>query len=467
VNCRRRKAASVLAMLTFVCSNRVVAQTTIKSPEVQWLDYRSDRPFSLTLPTMMERYASMRVAAMGEGLTGVVEDALTDRYRNPAFVSQVERLQLFMDFGREAGKTPVLFSVGRTIVLGRPRPQLNSLRLGLFAPTGIGRFGLSLHGDYGEAERSDQSFVRIVRSADTSSLEQLIQQRTVEKSADLHVWWAGSISEEFKGGADYTIGRVENTSEISSTRISETEYITSVYRQLYRLSNSLRQERTEKLDVHVGRLAFLWTPSPEWSLDVVGKLELLDVEVEFPKLSKDEYLQSYEPLDPLYSFWRYERLNSDSTEFSASVGGTNYSLVANLKRRISSVRSVSYIVDVAYQTFEVEEAGTRDMLSRTVNESQSDTSVFESQSGSEFSASRPDGGTMSARIGWGNELRRERVLIGFALLASGYRGDSRNALNQSASWSSFSRYETASRQFRSDARSPKARRSARNRSECT
>ena len=56
-------------------------------PEVEWYNFSGISRTSIILPTNFEKYTSMRLASMGAGLAGIVDDSLTDYYRNPALKS--------------------------------------------------------------------------------------------------------------------------------------------------------------------------------------------------------------------------------------------------------------------------------------------------------------------------------------------------------------------------------------------
>lgn len=328
---------------------------------------------------------SLRIRALGEGSAGIVEDEYTDIHRNPAYLALVEHPQLIVDFGGcqpkigivclpYVGYQPIVYpeppilvqtdsirsylpkpvssyspfpkttvswrdeKIG-DLVLSDRNPWGPRFLLGLVAnpfpflfQSGMG--AVVLDADYYKnTDESGDIFHYYDEQGEVALDREYHDTRgTYQRNTNLKLIYSLSPSPSSQTGLDFTYS-------LSKDEDNRTHYSVESYRS----ENLYKRERKSKnlgqSHLYLGRLGFTQLLSPSSQLDLVWKA--------FSASDKNKKSYEYQSHD----FYSYSSTKVTTRDAKSSYPGDiwGWGLEANLKKELSSSKTIHYILGFAYR----------------------------------------------------------------------------------------------------------------------
>ncbi len=392
---------------------------------------RSILSSGLVLGTERERYFSLRMEALGFDLSGIVEDQLTDLYRNPAYFDTLSSPKFFGDLVRVSQSVyypavriskvsiqPIQISnIGGD--QGYPYSNVLSstnsaspvgLRLGYF-----GKFGVLVRGNFAQnsSHNNDASSVPY----DGGSTAGELRSRRDESGESQNSWgdaqlsYATSLSDDLSLGGSYTFSISDNPSTFdgngdafrSNLYFYENDTSASVFQ-----GRSHTDNRTTSNIVRLGLLHRNTTDS--W--DAVGTVEIFSATLGSVEQSANSYYASSLYTYNIPSLFRFQRSwNENARGISAHVEASNFGLDVQYRHRQSEDAILTAQLGAGVATFSSDDRFYSFSQSGMFRQSLYDT-VATSGLHEAFAVSSPDGFGFRIQGGAGWTFR-----VGDALLA--------------------------------------------------
>lgn len=401
-------------------------QIPINMPEVEWYNFSSISGASITLPTNFEKYTSMRLASMGVGLVGIVDDRLTDYYRNPAFVSGIEKFSAFMDFGRgRTGKNIINFTSGnlnrRTV-----RVLPNSFTFASFLPTVLGKFGFSFNLNFSARDAVDSKLSTDFSRSGPRTRKFTTGRESETSESKYQISGANRLSENIRWGIDYTRGRreIESFSRLDDNREIFSDFLDLNDPPISLLILTALNDRKSQVTADIIRGGIILGSDKDWRLDIVGSAELTDVKFEaFLESHRDFESITYNLDATIYR----ERIDRDSS--LAEYDGNAIGLEVNLLKSMSPSVKNRYFAKIERVSLDLDESAAQIDIDYTSTIYESFFSRRTLILNSAAEGSRAGMTAIGGELGWGMEVSGEQSTIGFGIVGSYSKGSWENDLS--------------------------------------
>ena len=353
-------------------------------------------PRRIFLPSNIENYISIKLASLGAGLSGIVSDAVSDYFRNPAYINLVETRAYYLDIDRQGSS--------------------NDLRVSMFSSLLNGRFGLSFSGDAAKTITTDNR-----PDPEIDVFGDIMY--TVSKSRDrsthnynLHLWWANKFHKNLKYGFNY-IRKISDRDNVSSNINSRVINRIDVFSETTTLESRLNIRNSDyknEILVNTFRGGFILGSSPDMVIDLILK-------VEFSDFKTNALLDRINNWDYLYtrpSYIRQWERSDTTTNVLVSDGNSNvYGLKMNLKNKLDDSIVQNFLFSYDKISFDVSE-NTIQKYS-TVDYQRRDSIFSNSQtfSSSELNSVRINATGYVLGFGMGREITIENAIVGIGINA--------------------------------------------------
>ncbi|MBN2011433.1 hypothetical protein JW960_19025 [candidate division KSB1 bacterium] len=290
----RNRRWFMFALFSFlICLSRnIFAQFSLQFPETSANNYDMIS-VSLPLPTGTELFhPSMRMVSLGSQLNGIVPDSLFDRFRNPAFITDVTRVECIGDFSYHNGKTnrkPISYSFDTqaSSIFGFNMPEYDKQivlpsgsrqkGMGVFAATSKGTFGFMAYFD-----RNSHQSGNYITNLDRQPKNSQVDDHYSQQSGIFHMWYGVELSERRSIGIDYSVGKQTDRQSLVDVSIysSTSNYWDSTYVNIDSTKVQTYQKGTyiahnNDLVSHTIRFGGSYIKSTTSAIDLVVKYEFL------------------------------------------------------------------------------------------------------------------------------------------------------------------------------------------------
>ncbi len=365
--------------------------STLPSPSRDLLRSR------IVLGSGNERHFSQRMLALGRDFSGIVEDRLTDLFRNPSYFADVDQPMLLGELGRlQATYSYSAFPLRGYLSFPTVDQLLEKsigLRLGY-----ISRFGLLARGNYLHSSFQDNFF------DDVSQYARERKTVSAESGSGRKEWW-GDVQAAYGFemephtalGLSYTIGTANLPSDATEL-FSRTEWSAN---DTSSSASSRRQEVEQELTTHTVRGGIRWLMERR-SFDAVATVEFSTGELKH--LQRDIYTSFNSSLSPP-SYRSNSREQLYETVSGANVKVTNVQLGLRYAIECDNDSRLVLALEGKYASF-----SSSDFMDAVQQESTSGLSAYDTTRYSQFSSlfarrlaeGSPDGTGfgINARVGW-------------------------------------------------------------------
>jgi len=332
----------LFAFLLFPCV--LFAQTSTTTP------FASSRLLQsgVVLGSDRERYFSVRMQALGGDFSGIIEDEVTDLYRNPAYFARVENPFTFGEIVRPQYSYEYIKQIRITSEVYQFDPLYygysSSDNAG--ASTGLryayaSKFGVLVRGNYrantNQQNNSSSGFSQYDDAFRTS--ENIATNEFKSTWGDIQASYGFDLDNGLTGGVSYTFGINEAPSKYSSVNRSSSlrrGTPTSAFDSSVGV-NEVANDVIDRVRSHTARVGLHWEKE-ESDLDAVGTLEFLNGTSERTQVERSNSYSAYSYVDTAR---RWVNLQNTTRDVS-SIGdakGTNVRLDVRYHRSLEEGRT--------------------------------------------------------------------------------------------------------------------------------
>lgn len=383
-----------------VCFGIVILLTVSAQAQITKYTTTSEQFFlsGIVLGSEREKYYSSRLQGLGTELNGIVSDQISDVFRNPATIAQVQNPVLFSELVRISSNRSSDFFDDNTLRFSSPI----GFRVGY-----INGFSIFLRGTYAQSTSDNHSNINDINFVSIQSY----QSEEDQSLADAIIAYGISIGQHTDFGLSYAYGlnnypSTEYRNEVFGRRVESAVTRDTLYDRL-----QIQQTIVDKNVSHIFSGGIVYQ-NDHVAYDIVARLEFLsatisrDVFDDNVRFSESESLMTSTIIQKLYTSTQLSKYGANIRSKVVSLQGRR-SIELNSKARFTTDLTLSLNwsssddilraeqqryskVDTAVSTFFY---NVNDLLSITGN-----------------------GLRVKGRIGW--EFRKESFLFGFGPLLS-------------------------------------------------